>query len=112
MASERPNRRIALKKVLEDVMERTGFSKEEVYFQPPVSVKMSYPSIVYNLSNIRPVYANDKLYLGSKAYSITIIDRNPDSKIPDDILFTQPLCSFTRFFTADNLNHGVFTMYF
>ena len=30
-----------------------------VYYQPPESIKMKYPAIVYSKSNIRSTFAND-----------------------------------------------------
>ena len=36
------------------------------YFQPPESVKMSYPAIVYSLDDIDKTYANDGVYLSSE----------------------------------------------
>lgn len=103
--------RLELQTMLEGVMNSLGYEKDEVYFQPPASVQMSYPAIVYNLSNIETNFANNKLYLDHKAYSITVIDKNPDSDIPDRIL-TLPLCRFSRFFISDNLNHWNFLLYF
>ena len=81
-----------------------------VYFQPPESVKLVYPCIVYNLNNMAERYANNELYFYQKSYSITIIDQDPDSEIPEKMLHL-PYCSFDRFYTADNLNHWVFTLF-
>lgn len=103
--------RLDLQTVLEGIMTGLSYDKEEVYFQPPASVQMSYPAIVYRLENINSNFANDKLYLGHKAYSVTVIDKNPDSDIPDKIL-NLPLCSFSRFFISDHLNHWNFVLYF
>lgn len=80
-----------------------------VYFQPPESVKMKYPAIVYSRSDISNTYADDTSYLTSKEYLITVIDKDPDSEIPDRIS-KLPLCRFDRHYTADNLNHDVFTI--
>lgn len=82
-----------------------------VYFQPPESVKMSYPCIVYGIDGMDIKRADDRPYLTAKRYSITIIDKDPDSVIPDRLL-TLPYCSFDRCYTSDNLNHWVFTLYF
>lgn len=82
-----------------------------VYFQPPESVKMTYPCIVYELNNVDTKHANNRPYFNMKNYRITIIDKNPDSAIPE--LFTaMPLCRFDRSYTANNLNHWVFTLYY
>jgi hypothetical protein len=46
-----------------------------------------------------------------KRYQVTVVDRNPDSDLPDQVQ-NLPLCQFSRFFTADNLNHFVFNLFF
>ena len=33
------------------------------YFQPPESIKMNYPAIVYSLDDVDKTYANDGVYL-------------------------------------------------
>lgn len=82
-----------------------------VYFQPPESVKMSYPAIVYTLSSIGNNHANNNVYLQSFSYEITVIDYDPDSKIAMTIS-KLPKCRFNRHFKSDNLNHYVFTLYY
>lgn len=90
---------------------RTLLGSAYVYFQPPESVKLVYPCIVYGLDDMDTKHADDKIYLNKKRYSIIVIDKNPDSVIPDKML-ALPLCSFSRFYTADNLNHWAFSLYF
>ena len=84
---------------------------EEVYFQPPNGLKMRYPCIVYNRGVARTDFAGNKPYLYSKRYEVTVIDKDPDSLIPDEVAALQS-CVHNRFFTADNLNHDVFNLYF
>lgn len=81
------------------------------YFQPPKSVQMKYPAIVYSLGGIRSIRANDGLYKTFMSYEVTLIDKNPDSEFISKIL-ALPYCTFDRFYTADNLNHWVFTLYY
>jgi hypothetical protein len=84
---------------------------ENAYFQPPPNYQMSYPAIVYQRSGSHTDYADNRLYRGTKQYQVTVIDRNPDSELPDQVE-RLPLCSFDRFFAVDNLNHWVFTLFF
>lgn len=79
-----------------------------VYFQPPSSVKMQYPAIVYSLNDIDSEYANNRVYTALKAYTVTIIDKNPDSELVDKLLKSSIISKFDRSFTSDNLNHFVF----
>ena len=82
-----------------------------VYFQPPPTIEMNYPAIVYKRDDIRTEFANDKPYKNKTRYQVTVIDRNPDSLIPAKV-GQLPMCVFDRFYTADNLNHDVYTLYF
>lgn len=82
-----------------------------VYFQPPASMSMQYPCIVYQQDNARTEFAGNKPYMYSKRYQVTVIDRNPDSIIPDTIAWL-PETLFERHFTANDLHHSVFTLYF
>lgn len=84
---------------------------ENVYFQPPSTVSMKYPAIVYQLNNIRPEFADDIPYRLSTRYQLTAIIREPDSDIPKE-LAALPGCRFDRFFISENLNHYVFNLNF
>lgn len=100
------NRRIELSALLRDTL-----SSDNVYFQPPETVKMKYPAIVYSLDSIQNVHADDGVYLSHRRYSVTLIDKNPDSPTVER-LSALPMCQFNRHYTSDNLNHFVFTLYF
>lgn len=82
-----------------------------VYFQPPDNLKMSYPCIVYSLSDIDTQFADNIPYIRQRKYTLTVIDRNPDSIIVDKIS-ELPRCSFDRSYKADNLDHWVFSIYY
>lgn len=84
---------------------------DHVYFQPPPTVKMVYPCIVYRRDSEHTKRADNILYGRRKRYSVTVIDRNPDSQIPDKV-GDLPLCRFDRHFTANGLNHDVYQLFF
>jgi hypothetical protein len=84
---------------------------ENVYFQPPISILMQYPCIRYARDNSKLEHADNRLYKHTKRYQVTVIDRNPDSELPD-LVVELPLCSMDRYFVADDLNHYVFTLFF
>lgn len=94
-----------LQKALTNVL-----GSKNVYFQPPESVKLSYPCIVYEEVKGKDIRADDRLYLYRKAYSLVYIDKNPDSDVPDKIRVLS-LCDSGRPYKADNLNHWPFTIY-
>ena len=81
-----------------------------VYFQPPASVRMQYPAIVYSRRNIDKTFASDGSYIQVPCYEVTLIDKNPDSEFIEKIL-ELPYSSFDKHYVADNLNHDVFTIY-
>jgi len=80
------------------------------YYQPPETIKMRYPAIVYNLDSIEARYADNGRYMGLNRYTVTVIDKDPDSELPRRMI-TLPYCRFSRHFTSDNLHHFVFTLY-
>lgn len=82
-----------------------------VYFQPPSSVKMKYPAIVYSLDSIETNHANGSLYLTNVRYSLTYIDSNPESTKVQELL-KLPHVRFNRFYISDNLNHYNYTIYY
>lgn len=82
-----------------------------VYFQPPPSVQLKYPAIIYSRRNIENRHANNSIYKRNDSYELTLIDKNPDSKYIEKIL-ALPMCRFDRHYVADNLNHDTFTLYY
>lgn len=84
---------------------------DDVYFQPPANVQMMYPCIVYQRDHADTKFAGNAPYRYTKRYQVTVIDRDPDSLIPDKVA-ALPLCTYNRFFVADNLNHDVFSLFF
>lgn len=82
-----------------------------VYFQPPPTVKMQYPCIIYSRSNINTDFADNLPYRHKTRYQVTVVDSNPDSTIHEQ-LGMLPLSSYDRFYVADNLNHDVYTIFF
>lgn len=98
--------RLKLQVILE---EKLGSSN--VYFQPPASVRMKYPAIVYSRSDIDNRFADNSPYSQEKAYTVTVIDKDPDSEIVDRIA-SLPKCMHDRNYRVENLNHDVFTLFY
>ena len=104
--NKRRRTREDLQRLLEKVMD-----SEEVYFQPPASIRMNYPCIVYELEDITPVFADDFPYLLHNSYQVTLMTHDPDDCRIRKIA-SLPMVRFSRFFAADNINHYVYIMYF
>lgn len=98
--------RTSLQSILEDLLDSTN-----VYFQPPNNVQMEYPCIVFKRDTADTEFAGNNPYRYTKRYQVTVIARDPDSGIPDKVAGL-PTCVHNRFFTANNLNHDVFVLYF
>lgn len=81
------------------------------YFQPPSSVKMKYPAIVYALDDIENVHADNGVYSSRRHYSVTVIESDPDSELVDKVA-SIPTCRFERYYASENLNHWNFSLYF
>lgn len=93
-------------------LEKLSSCLKGVYFQPPRNIKMKYPCIVYGIDGDSVFHADDISYKIHKKYTITIIDPNPDSIIPDQLCQNFKYCKFDRAYQMDNLNHYVFTLYY
>jgi len=84
---------------------------DSVYFQPPPDIKMQYPCIVNERDDRFTAHAGNKPYAHMVAYQVTVIDRDPDSTIPDQVADLR-FCEFQRTYKADNLNHDVYKLFF
>jgi len=84
---------------------------DNVYFQPPENIELKYPCIIYKRDFADTKFADDKPYNHTKRYMVTVIDQDPDSEIPDKVA-AMPMSLFNRFYTADNLNHDVYSVFF
>lgn len=98
--------RLALQTLLEETL-----GSRNVYFQPPSNISMRYPCIVYSRDDVDVIFADNDPYRLLTRYQVSVIDRDPDSEIPHRVA-SLPKCRFNRFYTSDNLNHDVFTLYF
>lgn len=98
--------RLNLQSILETVL-----GSKNVYFQPPPGYEIKYPCIVYGRTSGLTQFANNKPYINRKRYQVTVIDRNPDSAIPDKVA-SLPTCIFDRAYPKDNLNHSVYNLYY
>lgn len=103
--------RLQLQSLLEELIGSRSDGKQNVHFQPPDTVKLVYPCIIYRRSDIDTLFADDNPYISNKRYQITVIDPNPDSLIPDKI-GALPKCVFDRHFTTSGLNHDVYNIFY
>lgn len=80
-----------------------------VYFQAPSRIE--YPAIVYERTSADTQFADDAPYIYEKRYQVTVIEKDPDSSIPDRVAML-PKCIFDRHYVTENLHHDSFVIYF
>lgn len=107
------DRRLDLQKKLAEIMgcDHRGPGCR-VYFQPSSKTKLVYPCIIYEQSTGKTEFASNMPYTFIKRYSVTVIDRNPDTDYVREMAMRFPMCTMDRSFPADNLHHYVFTLYY
>ncbi len=93
-----------------DAVLREVLGSSNVYFQPPEGTKMKYPCIVYRYSAPNDIPADNLTYRRLHQYSLTYITKDPDDPKRDQLNDLR-YCRFVQFFTSDNLNHYVYTIY-
>lgn len=81
------------------------------YFHPPSNIRMQYPAIVYEWTGRHRKHADNNIHMDMKEYQVTVIDRDPDSKIPD-MVGALPYCSMNTTFVSEDLYHTIHTIYF
>ena len=98
--------RLELHRVLSDILK-----SNHVYYQPPQSVKLQYPCIVYSREKLELKHADNKGYNCNTRYKLVVIYTDPDSKLVYDILLKLPMCSHDSHYVSDNLYHDAFSLY-
>ena len=105
-------RRLKLHNEFIDILGTKDEKDTRVYFQTPSSNNMTYPCIKYNYADPSIRRANDKVYNYTEKYEVIVIDYDPESPIPRQILERIMMCRIDRRYRADNLNHTVLTLYY
>lgn len=104
-------KQLDLQKILCDILECPLSGKEtRAHFQPPPNVKLVYPAIVYNLQDIPTIRADNRLYKYDRLYTLTLMDKRPNSPLVDKLMELSTI-EFDRSFRSGDLNHWVYTIY-
>ena len=99
------SRRLDLQSRLEEIL-----GSRNVYFQPPASISLSYPCIVYSFEGEDTLHSNNVKYKRWYRYSVVLITKNP---FPTDLLEAlsdTPYSRFDREYQSDNLHHFAYTV--
>lgn len=89
----------------------TILGSKNVYYQPPASMHLKFPCIVYKKRAMDSQYADNRAYIHKQSYTVTVIDKDPDSEIPARIA-EMKLCRSENCFCVNNLYHDVFVLYY
>lgn len=100
------DRRLKLHEMLVEIL-----GTRNVYFQPPPSVKMKYPCIVYNRDGSDVLHADNELYRHKKRYGLTYIDPSSSEAVTDK-LERMRYCSFDNKMVVENLYNTNLTLYY
>ena len=91
---------------------RALLGTNNVYFQPPESMKLEYPCIVYSKNNVLGRYANNKSnYFAFDRYELIYIYKNPDDDFKKELIGAFDYCRLDRHYISDNLYHDALTLY-
>lgn len=58
---------------------------DNVHFQPPATVKLKYPCIIYHRMPAHKEFANNTKFLNKPLWRVQVIDKNPDSTIGETL---------------------------
>ena len=83
-----------------------------VYFQPPASVQLVYPCVIYSLSAGDIKRADNSVYTYTNRFELIFIYRQSNLEIIEKVLQAFPMCSVSRVYIIDNLYHYVFNLYY
>lgn len=92
--------------------ELVSLGAKKTLFQPPPSVQLEYPAIIYTIKSTYTTNADNKVYTGHRFYQIELIDPDPDTPLIDALLNKFSMIKHVNNFKTSNLNHNVFDLYY
>ena len=103
--------RLDLQKRLKSILAPLGI--KNFYFEPPSSIKMTYPCCVLNREGLDAKKADDKAHITTWRYNFSLIAKDDDILVKTVApLLELPYCSLSQTYMADDLHHYSFTIYF
>ena len=82
------------------------------YYQPPESIRLSYPCIVYSEKIPSILHADNRPYKTDRCYKITLISGDPDEPLRFNLEQLPMIRMLTEPYTSDNLHHFVYQLYY
>lgn len=103
--------RVNLGKIFHQILKDSGFD-ENVYFSPPDGKELKYPCIIYSLESDSTRNADNIGFVRYFRYTVTLISRKVDNQKLLDKILELPMCSLSRSYESDNLQHYSFDLYY
>lgn len=104
--------RMQLQTKLQSIIGARADGKQNVYYQPPESIKLNYPCIVYKNGNVNILNADNRPYRFTQLYEITLIEKDADSLMHLKIASEFESVRVDRRFVQNNLYHTTINVYY
>ena len=101
------DKRLELQYKLEELL-----GSENVYFQPPETIKLKYPCIIYSLDPTYTAHADNRNYITTNRYHIKHIYKKLSNTLKDEFLNEFMMISHDNAMIADSMYNDDFTLYF
>lgn len=88
----------------QDLVDALGSSN--VYYNPPETLKMEFPAIVYKLDYFDQIHADNKKYIDWTTYKVTVVSSKPDHPVVKKILNWE-MTRFSTSYTRNGFYHYV-----
>ena len=102
---------MTLKELKLDRIFRNTLGNNNVYFQPPESVKINYPCIIWNLSKTASTYADDRSYIQNPKYVIRYVSTEPDDQMRFTLVDVLGV-PIIQVYCKDGLYHYIYELYY
>lgn len=96
---------------LRELLKQTLGNDVQLYFQAPPNTGMSYPCVLYAIDDVDTKHADNRGYVLTDRYLITVMERDSDAQIWRKLL-ELPSANFVRTFAVDSLYHTLINLHF
>lgn len=103
--------RVDLGKLFHQILKENRL-EENIYFSPPDGKELKYPCIIYSLDDDFTRNADNIGFVQYFRYTVTLISRKADNQKLVEQLLALPMCSLSRSYAANNVQHYVFDLYY
>lgn len=99
--------RLKLQEELEEIL-----GSKNVYFQPPASVKLKYPCIIYEIDTTDTRHADNKAFILTNRYHVKHLFKSLEKEKKDALLLHFMMISHNNRMVVDGLYNDDFTLYY